>query len=72
MYIYIEVTVFLLKFTIYMETAGVMQWDKYVQCGRHICSGAYANNVKCMYTSAPGHIVDCSEFICMQTQIHTF
>ena len=26
-------------------------------------SEAYANNVKCMYTSAPGHIVDCSEFI---------
>ena len=24
-----------------------MQWDIYVQCGRHICSGAYANNVKC-------------------------
>ena len=25
---------------------------------------AYANNVKCMYTSVPGHIVDCSESIC--------
>ena len=23
----------------------------------------YANNVKCVYTSIPGHIVDCSEFI---------
>ena len=28
--------------------------------GRHICSRAY---MKCMYTSAPGHIVDCIEFI---------
>ena len=27
---------------------------------RHICSGAYANNVKCMYTSVSSHIVDCS------------
>ena len=36
----------------------VVQWDKYVQCGRHICSGAYASNVKCMYTSAPGHTAD--------------
>ena len=24
---------------------------------------AYANNVKCMYISACGHIVDCIEFI---------
>ena len=24
-----------------------------------------ANNVKCMYISTPGHIVDCSEFICV-------
>ena len=45
----------------------------YVECGRnaveqtcvmckHICSGAYANNVECMHTSVSGHIVDCSEF----------
>ena len=35
---------------------------------------AYVNNVKCtcMYTSAPGHTVDCSEFIFMQTKMHTF
>ena len=26
---------------------------------RHICSGAYSS----MYTSAPGHIIDCSELI---------
>ena len=32
-----------------MVTAVVVQWDKYVQCGRHICSGTFANNVKCMY-----------------------
>ena len=34
-----------------------------MQCGRHICSGEYANNMKFMHTSAPGHIVDCSEFM---------
>ena len=27
------------------------------------CSRAFASNVKCMYSSVPGHIVDCSEFI---------
>ena len=26
--------------------------------GRHICSGMFYNNVKCMYTMASGHIVD--------------
>ena len=31
--------------------------------GMHICSGAYANNVKCMYTRVPVHIVDCSGYI---------
>ena len=41
----------------------VVQWDIYVPCGRHYCSGVYANNVKCMYTSASDHIVDCSMFI---------
>ena len=30
---------------------------------RNICSREYASNVKCMYTSTPGHIVHCSEFI---------
>ena len=38
-----------------------MQWDIYRQCGRHIYSGAYGNNVD---TSVFGHIVDCSKFIC--------
>ena len=37
--------------------------DMYVQCDRHICLGAYTSNMECMYTSAYGHIVDCSEFI---------
>ena len=32
---------------------------------------AHANNVKCMYTSAPSHTVDSSESICMQMQMHT-
>ena len=51
-----------------------VMWGVYVDCssnavdmyghyGRHICSGAYANNVKCMNTSVPGHSVDSSEFI---------
>ena len=35
-----------------MKTTLLVQWDIYMQCGRHICSGAYANNVKCMHTSA--------------------
>ena len=35
----------------------------HVQCGRYICSGAYASNVECMYASASGHIFDFSEFI---------
>ena len=35
----------------------------YVQYGMHICSRAYANNVKCMCTRVAGHIVDCSGFI---------
>ena len=40
-----------------------MQWDIYVHCGSHVCSGAYVSNVKCMYNCAPGHTVDCSEYI---------
>ena len=39
-----------------------VQWDIYVQCGRYICSGVHAKNVKFMYTSAFGHIIDCSKF----------
>ena len=31
--------------------------------GRIICKGASANNVKYIYTSAHGHIIDCSEFL---------
>ena len=47
-----------------MQTViGEVQWNIYVQCGRHICSGPYASKVECMYTSASGHIVDCSELI---------
>ena len=29
----------------------------------HSCSGTYASNISCMYTSATGHIPDCSGFI---------
>ena len=35
----------------------------HVQCGRHITSGAYANNVQCMYASDHGHIFHWIEFI---------
>ena len=35
----------------------------YMQCGMQFSSGTYASNVKYMYTSAPGYIVDCSEFV---------
>ena len=35
-----------------------MQQDKHMQQGRNICLGAYVINVKCMYTSACGDIVD--------------
>ena len=34
-----------------------------MQCDRNRYSGAYVNNVKCMYISVPGHIVNCIEFI---------
>ena len=40
-----------------------MQWDRHVQCSRHICSGVCANSVTCIYTSVSGHTVDNSEFI---------
>ena len=46
-----------------METTVKVQWDIYVQSGRHICSGDYANSVKSMFTSVPGHMFDSSEFI---------
>ena len=34
-----------------------------MQCERHDFSGVCVNNVKCMYTSAGGDTVDCTEFI---------
>ena len=30
------------------------------------------NNVKCMYASAPGHIVDCSELISMHSRMFCY
>ena len=35
----------------------------HVQCAMYICSGAYANNIKCMYTRGPVNIIDCSRII---------
>ena len=40
-----------------------MQWDICMQYGRHIWSGSYVINVKCMYNHASGHIIDDIEFI---------
>ena len=45
-----------------MYTSVEKQWHMYVQCGRHICSGAYTSNAEYMFISTPGHIVDCSRF----------
>ena len=46
-----------------MQTAVALQWNAYVECGMHICSGAYANNVECIHISVPCHIVDFSALI---------
>ena len=35
-----------------------VQWDIHVQCVKHICFGTYVSNVKCMYTSTPGYMID--------------
>ena len=45
----------------YIDISAV-QWCIYAQCGRHVCSGAYVNNVKCTYTSVPGQILDWNDF----------
>ena len=34
-----------------------------MQCGRHIDSGANANNMKSMHINAYGHIVDLYKFL---------
>ena len=47
-----------------METTVVEQCNTHVQLSRHISSKVYANDEKCRYTSAFGHIVDCSKLIC--------
>ena len=38
-------------------SSSAVEHVQYVQYDRHICSGAYASNVKYMYTSASAHIV---------------
>ena len=45
-----------------MWTMVEVQWDMFVKCIRHICSGIYASNVKCMDAGGSGHIIDCIEF----------
>ena len=46
-----------------MKTTVDMQWTVYVHGGSHICSEAYVSNVKCIFISVPGHIIDHSQFI---------
>ena len=46
-----------------MQTTVKLKCGLHVECGRHICSGTYASNVKCMYTSPPVHIVHFNQFI---------
>ena len=54
-----------------IDTTVWVEWDIYVQCGRHISSAAYANNVKFMYTNASGHIIDCIEiYLSIYLSIH--
>ena len=66
-------------FDLYVKSTLEVQWNVYVPCCRYIFLATYANNmkytyngifsqghvsnVKCMYTSACGDIVDCTEFI---------
>ena len=62
----IKVTNFLLIYAVmlglYVDYSSRAMEHVYT-VGRHIYSGAYANNVKCSYASVVSHIVDCSEFI---------
>ena len=46
-----------------MKNTVEVHWDINVQCGRHICSEAYASNVIYMYASAFGYIIDYRELI---------
>ena len=48
---------------IYMQATVDVQWDIFVQCDWHIYSAAYVNNVKHMYFSAFGDIVEYIEFM---------
>ena len=38
----------------------------------HTCSGAYANNIECLHTSASGNIVDSHEFIAWEIKVAVF
>ena len=46
-----------------MLATVAVQSDMHVQCGRHISCRVYTSNVKCMYSSAPGHTVHCSDLM---------
>ena len=46
-----------------MKTTVEMQWNIYLECCRHICSGQNVTNVEYMYASVSGHIIDCIESI---------
>ena len=62
----------MLQFTDFIDLCCM--WGLYLDFSRsavgHLCtmwqayfSGAFASDVKCMYSSASGHTIDCSEFI---------
>ena len=59
-YCFLLICVAILDLYLHYSSSAV---DMYVQCGRYICSWAYASNVKYMYTRVPGHTVDCSELL---------
>ena len=46
----------------YVEYIGSVVGHVCAMCHAY-CSGAHARNVKFMYTSAPGHIVECIKLI---------
>ena len=46
-----------------MYTMVAVQWNIICAMGQVYFMGVYANNVECVNTSVPGHIVDCIEFL---------
>ena len=53
---------------VYVCTKVAVQLNRYVQCGKHICSVIY---VKCVY-SVHCHVIDCSDFSMTYICLYTF